>query len=36
MQTSATEFPTVGGILYLIITYICEKLVSEETVSGSF
>ncbi len=36
MQTAATEFPTVGGNLPLDRTYVGGKLVSEESVTGSF
>lgn len=36
MQTAATEFPTVGGNLPLDKTYVGGKLVSEESVTGSF
>ncbi|WP_144891267.1 outer membrane beta-barrel protein [Flavobacterium tiangeerense] len=36
MQTAATEFPTVGGNLPLNRTYVGGKLVSEESVTGSF
>lgn len=35
-QTAATEFPTVGGNLPLSRTYVGGKLVSEESVTGSF
>ncbi len=35
-QTAATEFPTVGGNLPLNRTYVGGKLVSEESVTGSF
>ncbi len=35
-QTAATEFPTVGGNLPLNKTYVGGKLVSEESVTGSF
>lgn len=36
IQTAATEFPTVGGNLPLNRTYVGGKLVSEESVTGSF
>lgn len=36
IQTAATEFPTVGGNLPLDRTYVGGKLVSEESVTGSF
>ncbi|MFH6946632.1 outer membrane beta-barrel protein [Flavobacterium sp. FlaQc-50] len=36
IQTAATEFPTVGGNLPLDKTYVGGKLVSEESVTGSF
>lgn len=36
MQTAATEFPTVGGNAALDKTYVGGKLVSEESVTGSF
>lgn len=36
MQTAATEFPTVGGNLPLSKVYQGGKLVSEESVTGSF
>ncbi|WP_369618290.1 outer membrane beta-barrel protein [Flavobacterium sp. CFS9] len=36
VQTAATEFPTVGGNLPLDRTYVGGKLVSEESVTGSF
>ncbi|MCD0474489.1 outer membrane beta-barrel protein [Flavobacterium sp. EDS] len=36
LQTAATEFPTVGGNLPLDRTYVGGKLVSEESVTGSF
>ena len=36
IQTAATEFPTVGGNLPLNRTYVGAKLVSEESVTGSF
>jgi opacity protein-like surface antigen len=36
MQTAATEFPTVGGNLPLDRTYVGGKLVSEESITGSF
>ena len=36
MQTAATEFPTVGGNLPLNSTYVGGKLVSQESVTGSF
>lgn len=36
MQTVATEFPTVGGNLPLDQTYVGGKLVSKESVTGSF
>ncbi|WP_413999951.1 outer membrane beta-barrel protein [Flavobacterium sp. W1B] len=36
MQTAATEFPTVGGNAALSKVYVGGKLVSEESVTGSF
>ncbi|MGO4773874.1 outer membrane beta-barrel protein [Flavobacterium sp. W22_SRS_FK3] len=36
IQTAATEFPTVGGRAALDKTYVGGKLVSEESVTGSF
>lgn len=36
IQTAATEFPTVGGNLPLNRTYVGGKLISEESVTGSF
>lgn len=36
VQSAATEFPTVGGNLPLDRTYVGGKLVSEESVTGSF
>lgn len=36
IQTAATEFPTVGGNLPLDRTFVGGKLVSEESVTGSF
>lgn len=36
VQTAATEFPTVGGNAALNKTYVGGKLVSEESVTGSF
>jgi opacity protein-like surface antigen len=36
IQTAATEFPTVGGNLPLDRTYVGGKLVSEESITGSF
>lgn len=36
MQTASTEFPTVGGNAPLNKTYVGGKLVSEESVTGSF
>jgi opacity protein-like surface antigen len=36
IQTAATEFPTVGGNLPLNRNYVGGKLVSEESVTGSF
>lgn len=36
MQTAATEFPTVGGNLPLDRVFVGGKLVSEESVTGSF
>lgn len=36
MQTAATEFPTVGGNAALSKVYQGGKLVSEESVTGSF
>ena len=36
LQTAATEFPTVGGKLPLNSTYVGGKLVSQESVTGSF
>lgn len=36
IQTAATEFPTVGGNAALNKTYVGGKLVSEESVTGSF
>jgi len=35
-QTASTEFPTVGGNAALDRTYVGGKLVSEESVTGSF
>ena len=35
-QTAATEFPTVGGNAALSKVYVGGKLVSEESVTGSF
>ncbi|WP_426090385.1 outer membrane beta-barrel protein [Flavobacterium sp. DSR3-2] len=35
-QTAATEFPTVGGNAALNKVYVGGKLVSEESVTGSF
>lgn len=35
-QTAATEFPTVGGNAALNKVYVDGKLVSEESVTGSF
>lgn len=35
-QTAATEFPTVGGNAALDKVYVGGKLVSEESVTGSF
>ena len=35
-QTAATEFPTVGGQAALSKVYVGGKLVSEESVTGSF
>lgn len=35
-QTASTEFPTVGGNAALDKTYVGGKLVSEESVTGSF
>lgn len=35
-QTASTEFPTVGGNAPLNKTYVGGKLVSEESVTGSF
>lgn len=35
-QTASTEFPTVGGNPALDKTYVGGKLVSEESVTGSF
>jgi opacity protein-like surface antigen len=36
VQTAATEFPTVGGNAALSKVYVGGKLVSEESVTGSF
>ena len=36
IQTAATEFPTVGGRPALDKTYVGGKLISEESVTGSF
>ncbi|WP_158728570.1 MULTISPECIES: outer membrane beta-barrel protein [unclassified Flavobacterium] len=36
MQTAATEFPTVGGNAALDKVYVGGRLVSEESVTGSF
>ena len=36
MQTASTEFPTVGGHDAMNRTYVGGKLVSEESVTGSF
>ncbi|CAM4069886.1 outer membrane beta-barrel protein [Flavobacterium weaverense] len=35
-QTAATEFPTVGGNAALSKVYVGGKLISEESVTGSF
>jgi opacity protein-like surface antigen len=36
MQTAATEFPTVGGNAALDRTFVGGKLVSQESITGSF